>query len=55
MKKVQGRLMKQKDKRSKLIDEILNGMKILKLYNWEDSFKGLYKFIFFFKLHNFKI
>lgn len=28
MKKIQGRLMKEKDKRSKLIDEILNGIKV---------------------------
>ena len=31
--------MKEKDKRSKLVDEILNGIKIIKLYSWEDSFK----------------
>jgi ATP-binding cassette subfamily C (CFTR/MRP) protein 1 len=30
--------MKKKDKRTKLIDEILNGMKILKMYAWEMSF-----------------
>lgn len=39
MKKIQGQLMRQKDKRSKLVDEILNGIKIIKLYSWEDSFK----------------
>lgn len=31
--------MKQLDKRSKLVDEILNGIKIIKLYAWEESFK----------------
>ena len=31
--------MKEKDKRSKLVDEILNGIKIIKLYSWEESFK----------------
>ena len=39
MKKIQGQLMRQKDKRSKLVDEILNGIKIIKLYSWEESFK----------------
>lgn len=39
MKMIQGLLMRQKDKRAKLIDEILNGMKIIKLYGWESSFK----------------
>ena len=33
------RLMKAKDKRVKLINEILNGMKVLKLYAWENSFE----------------
>ena len=28
-----------KDKRSKLMDEILNGMKVLKLYAWEQPFE----------------
>jgi hypothetical protein len=27
-----------KDKRVKLMDEVLNGMKVLKLYAWEPSF-----------------
>ena len=39
IKKFYGKLMNQKDKRAKLIDEILNGMKIIKLYSWETSFK----------------
>lgn len=30
--------MKEKDKRVKLMSEILNGMKVLKLYAWEESF-----------------
>ena len=29
--------MKDKDKRVKLMDEILNGIKVLKLYAWEPS------------------
>ena len=33
------RLMKAKDKRVKLINEILNGIKVLKLYAWESSFE----------------
>jgi ABC transporter transmembrane region len=31
--------MKQKDGRIKMMNEILNGMKILKLYAWEESFE----------------
>ena len=31
--------MKQKDQRIKLMNEVLNGMKVLKLYAWELSFK----------------
>ena len=31
--------MRNKDKRSRLMDEILNGMKVLKLYAWEESFE----------------
>lgn len=31
-------LMKDKDGRTKLMNEILNGIKVLKLYAWESSF-----------------
>ncbi|GFQ80003.1 multidrug resistance-associated protein 1 [Trichonephila clavata] len=31
-------LMKDKDRRTKLMNEILNGIKVLKLYAWENSF-----------------
>jgi ubiquinone biosynthesis protein Coq4 len=31
--------MRDKDRRSRLMDEILNGMKVLKLYAWEESFE----------------
>ncbi|XP_015781159.1 multidrug resistance-associated protein 1 [Tetranychus urticae] len=31
-------LMKEKDSRSKLVSEVLNGMKVLKLYAWEGAF-----------------
>ena len=31
--------MSQKDQRIKLMNEVLNGMKVLKLYAWELSFK----------------
>ena len=31
--------MRNKDRRSRLMDEILNGMKVLKLYAWEESFE----------------
>ena len=37
-RKSQVGLMRQKDKRSKLINEILSGIKVLKLYGWEPSF-----------------
>lgn len=33
--------MKNKDKRIKLMSEILNGMKVLKLYAWENSFNQI--------------
>ena len=39
MKKLQISQMKNKDRRTKLMDEILNGIKILKLYAWETSFE----------------
>ena len=38
IKKLQVSQMRNKDKRTKLVDEILNGMKILKMYAWEMSF-----------------
>ena len=31
--------MKEKDRRVKLMDEVLNGIKVLKLYAWEPSFE----------------
>ena len=39
LKKYQFDQMLNKDKRTKLMDEILNGMKVLKLYAWEASFE----------------
>ena len=36
--KLQNRLMKEKDKRTKLLSDILNGIKVLKLYAWESAF-----------------
>ncbi|XP_067934005.1 multidrug resistance-associated protein 1-like [Watersipora subatra] len=38
IKKLQVGQMKEKDKRVKLMSEILNGIKVLKLYAWEESF-----------------
>lgn len=38
-KDLQIRQMKNKDNRIKLMNEILNGMKVLKLYAWEPSFE----------------
>lgn len=38
-KKLQTRQMKHKDERIKLMNEILGGMKVLKLYAWEPSFQ----------------
>lgn len=38
MKNSQQTQMKAKDKRTKLMDEILNGIKVIKLYAWENSF-----------------
>ena len=40
MKKYQISQMKDKDRRCKMMDEILNGIKVLKLYAWERSFEG---------------
>ncbi|KAI1287112.1 ATP-binding cassette sub-family C member 3 [Halotydeus destructor] len=37
MKSAQRKVMKAKDKRSKLINEIINGIKVLKMYAWENS------------------
>jgi len=39
MRFVQMLIMKEKDKRVKLMNEILNGIKVLKLYAWENSFR----------------
>ncbi|KAG8247923.1 Canalicular multispecific organic anion transporter 1 [Homalodisca vitripennis] len=39
MKKFQTQQMKLKDERVKIINEILSGIKVLKLYAWEPSFK----------------
>ncbi|KHJ45686.1 ABC transporter, ATP-binding protein [Trichuris suis] len=38
-RKIQMRQMKLKDARMKLVNEVLNGMKVLKLYAWEPSFE----------------
>ncbi|XP_046577414.1 multidrug resistance-associated protein 1-like [Haliotis rubra] len=38
-KKFQAELMEQKDKRMKITNEVLSGIKILKLYAWEPSFQ----------------
>lgn len=35
---LEDKILTQKDKRSKLMSEILNGMKVLKLYAWEGAF-----------------
>ncbi|XP_054162747.1 ATP-binding cassette sub-family C member 3-like [Oppia nitens] len=39
MKAIGNRVMKMKDKRVKLMNEILSGIKVFKLYSWETSFK----------------
>ena len=39
MKKFQRENMKLKDSRMKTMNEILDGMKVLKLYAWEPSFQ----------------
>ncbi|CAG2120145.1 unnamed protein product, partial [Medioppia subpectinata] len=41
MRFVQMAIMREKDKRVKLMSEILNGIKVLKLYAWETSFRDL--------------
>ncbi|CAG5131727.1 unnamed protein product, partial [Candidula unifasciata] len=38
-KLIQDSLLQRKDQRIKIVNEILNGMKVLKLYAWEDEFK----------------
>lgn len=40
MKLYQRAQMKSKDHRSRLVDELLNGIKVIKLYAWEKQFKG---------------
>ncbi|XP_042235553.1 multidrug resistance-associated protein 1-like isoform X2 [Homarus americanus] len=40
IKMLQGSHMKFKDKRIKLLNEIISGIKVLKLYAWEDSFNS---------------
>lgn len=35
---LQKKVMNEKDKRSRMMSEILNGMKVLKLYAWEGAF-----------------
>ena len=32
--------MRQKDRRIRLMNEVLNGIKVIKLYAWEDHFQG---------------
>jgi ABC-type multidrug transport system fused ATPase/permease subunit len=39
-KGIQVRLMKLKDGRTKLMNEVLNGIRVLKLYAWEKTFAG---------------
>lgn len=38
MKALQSREMQKKDERIKVVNELLNGIKVLKLYAWEPSF-----------------
>lgn len=40
IKDLQIRQMKNKDERVKLMNEVLNGIKVLKLYAWEPSFEA---------------
>ena len=37
--------MKHKDERIKMMNEILNGIKLLKMYAWEMSFMVIYNFV----------
>lgn len=39
LKEFQGIVMRQKDKRIKLLSEIFNGIKIIKIHAWEDAFR----------------
>src|SRR5690348_6898067 len=39
VKNIATNIMKNKDKRVKLMNEILNGIKVFKLYAWETSFR----------------
>lgn len=39
IRKFQIKVMRKKDRRTKLMNEILNGIKVLKLYAWENSFR----------------
>ncbi|XP_023224012.1 multidrug resistance-associated protein 1-like, partial [Centruroides sculpturatus] len=41
IKELQVQQMKNKDNRVKLMNEILNGMKVLKLYAWEEPFRKI--------------
>jgi ATP-binding cassette subfamily C (CFTR/MRP) protein 1 len=41
VKKLQTQKLKVTDSRIKMINEILSGMKVLKFYGWEDSFKNI--------------
>lgn len=43
LKNLQAKQMKVKDERVKLMNEILSGMKVLKLYAWESSFQNQIK------------
>jgi uncharacterized membrane protein len=40
LKVIQVALMKLKDSRIKLMNEVLNGIRVLKLYAWEKTFAG---------------
>jgi ATP-binding cassette subfamily C (CFTR/MRP) protein 1 len=55
MEKYQYSQMKKKDERVRLITEILNGIKVLKLYGWEISFIGRIKEIRDEEVHELKI